>query len=232
MKTCVIVDDEFLAIKILKNHIAQRNDIVCVNSFTKSKEAIAYLKENPIDILFLDIEMPVSGLKVKKQIPAETVIIFTTGSPQYALEAFNQDAADYVLKPIFPDRFNHAIDKAMAVLNARAITNPNVLSTVKDIITIKSNKKVYKIPADDLVYIESFSEYVCYVTKTEKITTIDALKVIIETLPSNDFIRIHKSFIVNKKHIAKYTASIVTLNTGEVFNIGRMWRNEFREKMG
>ena len=226
MRTCIIVDDEYLAIKFLKKHLSERHDLLCVNSFTNPQEALDYLQENQIDIIFLDIEMPISGLRFKKIIPSECVLIFTSASPQYALEAFNQDAADYVLKPIVPERLDQAINKAIKILNSNAMPIDEIRQK-QVVLTLKANKKIHKVAANDVFYIESLREYVCYHTKTEKLIALGALKDVHCGLPQDDFIRIHKSYIINKKFIANFNYCSVTLTNGKTFTIGRVHKQEF-----
>lgn len=225
MKTCVIVDDEPLAIEIIKKYLADRKDIICVNSFTDPEEALNYLQQNPIDIVVLDIEMTISGLHFKKHIPSDCSIIFTTANPNYALEAFDQNAIDYLLKPVNPDRFNSALDKAILMINA---INAGDLNKIKQaVITLKANKQIHKLLLSELVYIESLKEYLAYYTTTGKIIALGTLKDVYDTLPKETFVRIHKSFVINKDHITSYNSSTVIINQDINLTVGRMYKDEF-----
>lgn len=225
MKTIIIIDEDLLAIKLLKKFIAEREDIICVNSFINPQEAVTYLQNNPIDIVLVCVDMSVSGFKFKKSIPETCAIIFTSTSPVHALEAFNQNAVDYFLKPIVQDRLNQAINKAMRFINNKNIPSDELPHQV--VLNLKVNKSIHKVIADDLIYIESLREYICYFTQTEKIIAFGALKDVYKLLPQDSFIRIHKSHIINKKHITSYNATSVTLSNGKVFAIGRVYKQDF-----
>lgn len=231
IKSCVIVDDEYLAIRILKKYIIERKDIKCVNSFVNPLEAIDYINQNPIDIAFVDIQMSISGLKLKEQIPKSTIVVFTTANPNYAIEALNMNAADYILKPVSFDRFNQATDRAIAILNSQLMSNKDQKEYQKKIIIIKSNKTIHKVVATELLYIESLSEYLCYYTLNNKILALGALRDIIDTLPQGDFIRIHRSFIINKNAISCYNSTDVTLKNGQKLTVGRVYKQEFKNAL-
>lgn len=225
MKTCVVVDDEPLALEVIKKYISNRKDVVCVNCFSNPSEALDYLKSNPIDIVILDIEMTISGLLFRQNIPSYCSIIFTTASPNYALEAFEQNAVDYLLKPVNPDRFNSALDRAILIINA---INAGDLNKIKQtILTLKANKKIHKLLLNELIYIESLKEYLAYYTTTGKIIALGTLKDVYDTLPKETFVRIHKSFVINKDYITSYNASAVIINQEINLTVGRMYKEEF-----
>lgn len=225
MKTCVVVDDEPLALEVIKKYISNRKDVVCVNCFSNPSEALDYLKSNPIDIVILDIEMTISGLLFRQNIPSYCSIIFTTASPNYALEAFEQNAVDYLLKPVNPDRFNSALDRAILIINA---INAGDLNKIKQtILTLKANKKIHKLLLNELIYIESLKEYLAYYTTTGKIIALGTLKDVYDTLPKETFVRIHKSFVINKDYITSYNTSAVVINQEINLTVGRMYKEEF-----
>lgn len=225
MKTCIVVDDEPLALEVIKRYISNRKDVVCVNCFSDPSEALDYLKSNPIDIVILDIEMTISGLLFRQNIPSYCSIIFTTASPNYALEAFEQNAVDYLLKPVNPDRFNNALDRAILIINA---INAGDLNKIKQtILTLKANKKIHKLLLNELIYIESLKEYLAYYTTTGKIIALGTLKDVYDTLPKETFVRIHKSFVINKDYITSYNASAVIINQEINLTVGRMYKEEF-----
>ncbi|WP_299217129.1 LytTR family DNA-binding domain-containing protein [uncultured Aquimarina sp.] len=193
MLKCLIIDDEELARALLKTYIDKLDFIDIIGSFENPIEAMESFKDESIDVIFLDIQMPeLKGTDFAKIIPPSTQIIFTTAYSEYALEGFELNALDYLLKPITFDRFLVAVNKI----------NKNITSLdTEETITIKSGYDLHKIKYSDILYIESDSEYVVFNTVHKKIMSHQTLKSLNEALPDSSFMRVHRSFIVNKHKV-------------------------------
>lgn len=226
MYTCIIIDDDIFSIKILQQLLLNCNYLMCIKQFTEPSEAIAYLEENVVDIIFLDIEMPeMTGFELKNKISSNLKIIITTSHSNFALDAFNNNISDYLVKPISFPRLDQAIKKVIKELGVKRAAESNSIN--ENIIVIKHKNKNHKLSLNDIIYIESKEEYVCYNTKTDKIIDYARLKNVEKILPKEMFIRIHKSFIINKNSIKSYNAFFVNLINDVELPVGRVWRNQF-----
>ncbi len=218
--TCLIIDDEPLAIKVIQEHLANfSNQIECVGTYTKPIEAMPLLNKGGIDILFLDINMPsISGIEFLKAIPRQPYVIFTTAYREFAVDAFDLNALDYLVKPISTGRFLKAINKFLSLEQA-AYTKPN------EIIHIKADKKHYNIPAESILYIEGLDNYIKIKTTSNSLICYDSLSVMEKELPAEMFLRIHRSFIININQIEHYTSSYIKLDDRQ-FTIGRNYKEQ------
>ena len=216
--TCLIIDDEPLAIKVIQEHLENfSNHIECIGSYTKPIEAMPLLNKGAIDLLFLDINMPsVSGIEFLKAIPNKPYVIFTTAYREYAVDAFDLNALDYLVKPISTGRFLKAMNKFLSLKQTQ-------LQKPKEFIHIKADKKKYKIPAESILYIESLDNYIKIKTATTSLICYESLSVIEKELPEEIFLRIHRSFIININQIDHYTSSYFMLDDRR-FNIGRNYK--------
>ena len=184
---CIIIDDEELARGLIESHVAKLDYLEVVGSFENPLEALPLLKNETIQILFLDIQMPeIKGTDFAKLVPPTTKIIFTTAYSDYALEGYELNAIDYLLKPITFQRFLKAVQK---------IEPPKTI--LADTLTIKSGYDLYKVKIDDITHIESDSEYVVFYTADKKIMSHQSLKSLENSLNSTQFLRVHRSYIVN-----------------------------------
>ncbi|MCK0146228.1 LytTR family DNA-binding domain-containing protein [Arenibacter sp. F26102] len=191
---CLIVDDEELARSLLKTYVAKVNFLELVADFENPLDAIKVLKEQKIDLLLLDIQMPeIKGTEFAKMISPDTQVIFTTAYSEYALEGFELNAIDYLLKPITFERFLKAVNK---------IKTDTEQDTSEDTIIVKSGYDLHKIKFDSILYIESDSEYVIYHTLQGKIMSNQSLTALEKRLPKELFMRVHRSYIVNKKKVS------------------------------
>ncbi|MBQ0129952.1 MAG: response regulator transcription factor, partial [bacterium] len=212
----VIVDDEFLARKLLQDYVSKINSLQLVASCANAVEAIEALKNNKVDILLLDIQMPdITGLELVQSLEHKPAVIFTTAYSEFAVDAFNLGVTDYLLKPFDFPRFFQAISKAIGsnaqteVINAKKTSD--AVSKSADFITVKADYKLYKINYDDLLFIEGQHEYVTFHTPQRRITALFALKDLEEMLPQDRFVRVHKSYIVSFDHIQDLDKSDVTV---------------------
>ena len=190
---CIIIDDEELARNLIKSYAERLDFIEVVGTFENPLNALKVIKNEKIDLVFLDIQMPdMKGTDFSKLLPPETQIVFTTAYSEYALTAFDLGAEDYLVKPITFERFLQAINKIKFKRNSGNFDLN---------ITVKSGYDLHKVKLADIIYLESDSEYVIYHTLENKIMSNQSLKSLEEILDPAQFIRVHRSFIVNKSKI-------------------------------
>ncbi|PXY02335.1 DNA-binding response regulator [Marinifilum breve] len=218
--TCLIIDDEPLAIKVIQEHLENfRDQIECVGMYTKPIDAIPLLNKGDIDLLFLDINMPsISGIEFLKAIPNQPYVIFTTAYREFAVDAFDLNALDYLVKPISTGRFLKAINKFLSMEQKQQTMR-------KDIIHIKADKKNYNIPVESILYIEGVDNYIKIKTTTNSLICYESLSRMEKELPAEIFIRIHRSFIININQIDHYTSSYIKLDDRK-FTIGRNYKEQ------
>ncbi|MBF7091002.1 response regulator transcription factor [Flavobacterium sp. ALJ2] len=226
---CIIVDDEPPATRILKNYIEKVFFLEEIGVFNDSLKALEFLNLNKVDVIFLDIQMPqLTGLQLSRIISKDVRIIFTTAYPDFALEGYELNAVDYLLKPIAFERFYQAVSK----LNSDYKTEHTNTNTASQFVFIKTDgkNKFKKILLNDILYLESLQNYVCIHTAKQQIITHSSLKNIIESLPQNDFIQIHKSYVVAFKQIESTDSLSVFVNTKEL-PIGATFKDAFFERI-
>lgn len=230
----IIVDDEYLARKLLQDYVSKVDSLRLVATCSNAFEAMNALKNNEVDIMFLDIQMPdLTGLELVKSLERKPAIIFTTAYSEYAVDAFNLSVADYLLKPFDFPRFIQAINKAIGAeqpLSGKEDKPKDTISRSNDFITVKADYKLYKINYDDLLFIEGQHEYVTFHTTQRRITALFALKDLEEILPKGMFVRVHKSYIVSFKHIQDLDKSDVTV-AGNKVPVGASFRDELLARL-
>ena len=231
----IVVDDEYLAQKLLQDYIYKVDSLRLVATCSNAFEAMEALKNNKVDIMLLDIQMPdLTGLELVKSLESKPSIIFTTAYSEYAVDAFNLAVSDYLLKPFDFPRFIQAINKAIGnVKPLDGITEQPATDTISksnDFITVKADYKLYKINYDDLLFIEGQHEYVTFHTTQRRITALFALKDLEELLPKDRFVRVHKSYIVSFKHIQDLDKSDVTV-AGNKVPVGASYRDELLARL-
>ncbi len=193
----LMVDDEFLALKLLEDYISRLPGLEVVAKTKSVAEALDILAKEQIDLLFLDIQMPIlSGVNLFKSLQKKPLAIFTTAYAEYAVEAFDLNAVDYLLKPYGFERFVQAINKVRDIL-AKKTESPNE----PNFIVVKVDGRLQKVLLKDLLYVEGLKEYVKLVCNGKQYVTFERLKNIEELLPAADFVRVHKSFIVAKQAV-------------------------------
>ncbi len=221
----IIIDDEPIAIDIIKRHLEQLSNFEIVASFTNALDSLALLHNQHIDLLFLDIEMPgITGLEFAKSLPRHTSVIFTTAYRNYAVDAFDLEVIDYLLKPISFDRFLRAINRFYAQHNASP-SELLPLDTQEQIIEVKADKKTYKVRVNEILYIESVEDYVKIHTTSQRLLIHTRMHQIESMLDKNIFVRIHRSYLINKKHISAYSSTYVEIGEQNI-PIGRTYREE------
>ncbi|MFT5619502.1 MAG: two-component system LytT family response regulator [Arenicella sp.] len=217
---CLIVDDEKLARGLLETHLSQLDDFELVASCASAIEASKVLQQNQVDLLFLDIEMPVlKGTDFFKNLLQKPKVIFTTAYRDYALEGFELDAVDYLLKPIVFQRFFKGIEKFLATQKEKIITeSQGVIQSIKEsnpYLFIRENRKQVKIFLDDILYIESLKDYIKIHLAGETHLTKCGISAFEDQLDSR-FMRVHRSFIVNSEKVTAYTKQDVEIGEQEI----------------
>lgn len=226
---CIIVDDEPPATRVLENYIGKVNFLEKVGVFNDSLKALEFLNTQTVDVIFLDIQMPqLTGLQISRIISKDIKVIFTTAYSDFALEGFELNAVDYLLKPISFERFYQAVSK----LNSEPKTIVSNQSNATGFLFIKTDgkNKFQKVFLSDILFVESLQNYVCIHTLKQQIITHSSLRNVIESLPENDFIQIHKSHIISLKHLESTDNFSVFIN-GKELPIGATFKDAFFEKV-
>jgi len=230
--TCLAVDDEPPALDVVIRYIAAVPTLRLVGSCTNAVEALAMLQQQNIDLLFLDIQMPqILGTQFIRTLKNPPKVIFTTAYRKFAVEGFELDAVDYLLKPITFERFLKAVNKVMDL--PAQDTPPAAVksgSLADRFIHLRADRKVQKIALDDIIYIESLKDYCKIVTASKKIVTRQPISSIESSLPEKDFLRIHRSYIVSLSKIESYTNELIEIAHQEL-PIGRMYRYEVERSL-
>lgn len=229
MKTrCVIVDDEPLAIKLMESHIAKIENLEVVASCTNAMQAFSVLRDKKVDLLFMDIQMPqLTGIDFLKALKNQPKVIITTAYRQYAIEGYELDVVDYLLKPISFERFLKAVNKYYHYSTGELQVVQSLGGDVqgsRSYMDVKENKKIIRVYLEDICFIEGLNEYVGINTDERRIVTKGSLTRIEEKLPSDRFIRIHKSFIVPLSRINAFSSTSVEVDKREL-PIGRSYKN-------
>jgi two-component system LytT family response regulator len=221
--SCIIIEDEPLAVKLLSDYIAQVPFLELQTSFKDAILATDYLRHQHPDLIFLDIHLPkLKGMSFLKTLPHPPAVIITTAYHQYAVEGFNLNVTDYLLKPFEFERFLIAVNKVKTAAGETMI--PPERLPVKDFIFLHVDKKKVKILFSDIVYIESQREYIKIVTTRKYYVSKMSTHEIEELLPAHLFRRIHRSFIISLSKIESYTAEMIEVN-GVSIPIGRGYRD-------
>ncbi len=222
---CVAIDDEPLALNVIAEYIERNPYLELVEKFTNSIKALEYLTANSIDLLFVDIQMPdMTGLQLLSKLEDKPMVVFTTAYDNYAVEGFRLDAVDYLLKPIdYPD-FERSVNKAL-----RWVVSEKVEAT-RDFLYLKSGHKIVRINFSDIIYVQGMSEYIQIYTTTSKPTiSLLSLKLLESKLPSENFMRVHKSYIVNLDRVMTIERNEIFYDDGKVIPISLQYREQFNE---
>lgn len=228
---CLVIDDEPPAREILKQHIAGVEALELTGTCSNAVEAISFLKEHPVDLLFLDIQMPqLFGTNFIRTLKNPPKVIFTTAYRKYAVEGFELDAVDYLLKPISFERFLKAVNKVLQLNISTAqpvmpmpTTNEKQNGQSNSFMYFRAERKMVKVFFRDILFIEGLKDYIKIVTDTKTIVTKYVLATLEEMLPANEFLRIHKSYIVAISKIDSYNADTIQIAKHEL-PIGRLYK--------
>jgi DNA-binding LytR/AlgR family response regulator len=233
---CVIAEDEPIAREIIQTYCSHLPYIEVVASCGNALEAKMVLQQQNVDILFLDINMPVmDGVSFLKSLKTQPQVIFTTAYKEYAVDAFELSAVDYLLKPFSLDRFMMAVDKAVERLQAATNITPTVRTVEEkpseDFIFIKTDRKIFKIKYDELLYAEANGNFTRIVTTTQTFSPAMTFTSAEELLPRPFFLRVHRSFIINKSKISHIEGNRVFIGQKEI-PIGNNYKEEFLKEIG
>jgi len=235
---CIAVDDEPLALDIIEDYVSKVPFLELVKRTENAIEALQLVQAGGIDLVFLDIQMPeLTGIQFLKIANNKASYILTTAYSQYALESYDLNVSDYLLKPIAFDRFYKAVEKvhnqtksAEPVAGAQPVPVSAPFSasnhSVQDFIFVKTEHKIQKIQLDDILYIEGLKDYISIFTKAERVITLQNMKKMEETLPKGQFVRVHKSYIISLDKIESIERSRISINS-KVIPIGDTYRDEF-----
>lgn len=235
MKTRVlIVDDEPYAIEIIEGYLAKFTEMELVGKCGDAIQAFQLLQQKPVDLMFLDIQMPgIKGTDLLRSLKNPPKVIFTTAYSEYALEGFELNAIDYLLKPIPFERFMRAIDKVYQMHDHKSkttITHEAPVSDHESFIYLKVERKTVKVNINDILWIESLRDYVKVITKEQVYISKQKISLLEEMLPDNKFIRTHRSFIVSLSKINSFYSYSVGVN-GHELPIGRNYKQDVQKRL-
>ena len=212
MMKCIAIDDEPLALQVITKYCEKISFLQLEKVFTNPDEAKDFLQNNPIDLIFLDIQMPdINGVQFYKNLVAKPLVIFTTAYKDYAVEGFNVDAVDYLLKPFEYDRFLKAVYKAREYMEFLSSQELQLNS-----LYLKVNYEMMKINLKDIELIEALDDYIKIYLKPNPVLTLMTLKTMLEKLPSKEFARVHRSYIVPLSKVEKFSKNKITVAGKEV----------------
>jgi len=226
---CIAVDDEPFALDLIVSYIQRTPSMQFVNGFTNPFKAMSFLLENPVDLVFLDINMPeLSGLDLLKSLPAIPKVIFTTAYGEFGAESYDYNAVDFLLKPVKYDRFLKAVNKANFYPSKQKdfIAYGQPVNQLIESIQVKSGTQIYRIETGDIFYIEGAGNYIIFHTKSGKIMALIPMNDILKMLPPDNFVRIHKSYIISLKQIRIIERACVIINS-TTLPIGITYREQF-----
>jgi DNA-binding LytR/AlgR family response regulator len=229
---CLLIDDEQLARQLLRSYIEKIPALNLLAECTSTQEILPYLEMQDVDLLLLDIQLPQqSGIDFLRELGAKKPrVIFTTAYPNYALEGFELDVVDYLLKPISFERFEQAIQKALQQQET-ADKAGQFDQQQEEFIWVHSEHKHHKIHLQDILYIESLKEYVRYHTTQGRIIELNSLKRLEEELPQAQFMRVHRSYIVALSKVHHYQNSKLHLENDHILPVGRTYKKHISERL-
>lgn len=223
--SCLIVDDEPVAREIIASHLSKFPHVRIIGNCSNAIDAFDLINKHKIDLIFLDINMPeISGISFARSINPDIKIIFTTAYRDYAVEGFELRAVDYLLKPISFERLSKALNNFYTSFQSSIAPNVSTPDTV-DFMFVRSDRKMIKLDYKDIVYIESYSDYLKIHSNDRTIVTRETISAIEAKLPKQQFIRIHRSYIISIQHIQSFTNEYVIIQ-GKSLSISRSYKKE------
>ncbi|HEY8958635.1 LytTR family DNA-binding domain-containing protein [Chitinophaga sp.] len=226
---CIIVDDEPLAREAIEMLINQTDGLVLVGSFNSPEAVAGFMEKNTVELIFLDIQMPgINGIEFARTIPKETFVIFTTAYSEFATDSYEVDAIDYLIKPVKPERFKKAVEKAhtYSKLFKADYTNNNIEQVADDFFFVKADRRIFKVYFNSILFIQGLKDYVVMHSENQKVITAMNIKTIYDQLPKDMFVRVSKSYIINVKHIGSVDNNTVYIGANEI-PIGSIYRDSF-----
>lgn len=230
--TCMIVDDEALARKLLIDYVSKIPALDLVATCANAIEASTLLKSRQVDLLFLDVQMPdISGISFMQTLGKNQLTVLTTAYTEYAVKSYELDALDYLVKPIAFERFFQAVGKAMDLLGTRSTIRQNVLAdNDQNYVFIKSDAKTYKVTLSDIDYLEAYGEYVFIHRNADRLMTLMQLGKMEEILPASQFMRVHRSFIIQFSKINAIQGNSIWIGKKEI-PVSRTYRDALMERV-
>jgi two-component system LytT family response regulator len=230
MINCIAIDDEPKALEIIERYCRKIDFISLKATYREPVKAIEFLNREKIDLIFLDINMPdISGIQLIATLAVKPMVIFTTAYSTYAVESYDLNAIDYLLKPITFERFLSAVNKA---LNLFLVKNKTAIkSEIAETVFIKSGSQTHQVKVSDILYLEKDGNYITVYLKDKKILIRENMTDIFAIVPADEFVRVHKSFVVAIRHIKMIEVHQVIVN-GEKIPIGSTYREALRERLG
>ncbi len=225
---CIIVDDEPLAREAIELLTGENTRLKLTGTFNNALSASRFMEDNPVDLVFLDIQMPgITGIEFARAIPRRTLVIFTTAYTEYALDSYEVGAIDYLVKPVEAERFQKAVEKAM-IYHALLLQEEkeNIEPIDNEFFFVKSDRRYFKVNFKDILFIEGLKDYVIIQLADQRIITRMNLKTTYELLPKKDFLRVNKSYIVNTNHIDSFDNNDIFIGNYEIA-IGNTYRDSF-----
>lgn len=229
---CIIVDDEPIARKGIKKLVEPIASLELLESFNNAESAALYIQHTAVDLIFLDINMSgINGIQFAQTIPKNTLVIFTTAYSEYAVDSYEVDAIDYLVKPIDSVRFRKAVDKAI-VYHGLLLDeeNKSIEQITEDYIFVKSDRRFVKVNLSDILFIEALKDYIIFQMEDQRVITRMTIKNIHDWLPKTTFIRINRSYIVNKYKIDSFDHNDVFIKKHEIA-IGKSYHDSFFQEM-
>jgi len=225
---CIIIDDEPLARTGIKLLVDEMPQLSYCGSFHNARAASQFLQSNPVDLIFLDIKMPgMNGIEFARTIPRHTLVIFVTAFAEFAVDSYEVEAVDYLVKPVDEKRFHKAVEKAVAYHSLLTTHDKTATGGITgEYIFVKADRRFVKINFTDIVFVEALKDYVILQTAGQRVITRMNLKSIHEQLPAAMFVRVNKSYIINIRHITSFDNNSIMLGTHEIL-IGDNFRNRF-----
>jgi DNA-binding LytR/AlgR family response regulator len=223
---CIAIDDEPFALELIAGYIQKTPFLELAGTFTNPIKAHSFLMNNKVDLIFLDINMPeLSGIQLLKSLSSIPNVVFITAYSEYGAESYDYDAVDYLLKPVKYERFLKAVNKVIDISVKENVKN-EIIKERDNFIFIKSGTQTIKVAVDEILYIEAAGNYMTFFTLNKKIMSLFSMNEIMQILPSDLFIRIHKSYIISIKHINIIEKSRVIINKTPI-PIGITYREHF-----
>ncbi len=228
---CVAIDDEPVALDIISDYISKIPFLELMRTFRNGLQALEFLQNTQVDLIFLDINMPeINGIDFFKSLNTKPKVIFTTAYSEFAVESYELNATDYLLKPIEFNRFLKAVNKVHSSQNASTDSNKAPVENAKDTIILKSGSKSYKVNTNEIFYVEGSGNYLTFHTTDKKIMVLMNMNEALKILPGQSFARIHKSFIVAIDRIKIIENHQVIINDVKI-PIGKYYKESFFNKV-
>jgi len=236
---CIAIDDEKMALDVITGYIQKTEILELKASFVSSLRGLEYLQTNPVDLLFIDIDMPdLSGIQFLESLEVQPLVIFTTAYSEYAVKSFEYNVIDFLLKPIDFPRFLKAVNRAHKHFLLRSgnisITQEAPATPIqgpeKKHLLIKSGTKLIKLAIDDILYAESYGNYMIFYTHNERLVSVYTMKELTDLLPANEFARCHKSYLVSLSHIDCIEKHQVTIGSKKI-PVGKIYKESFFSKI-